>query len=358
MKPFDTLTKRGQLQRLRQVGLSALASYDVPEPLLTPIHHIENTTFSVQAADRQQYVLRIQRADSHPPEAIRSELQWLMALRQNTALQVSEPVFTRAGSPLVIAEAPGVPESRTCVLFRWLKGRFFDKTLTPQQLERVGIFTAQLHEHAARWQPPTAFVRGRVDAITEAARRVLWNPSAQAASILSAQPTDEDINRIVALVHDLFSSEDAAMVASVLVQIRTVFGDLGEGKEVFGLIHGDLHQANYLFQRGTPCAIDFDDCGWGHYLYDLSVTLSELTHLPTYPRLRAALLRGYRTIRPLPTQHEAYLDTFFALRRIQLLIWVIESRDHPAFRDRWIRWARHDLAELGKFLGQQSGEND
>lgn len=352
MKPFDTLTKRGQLQRLRQVGLSALVAYGVPEPRLIPLHHIENTTFRALSADHQQYVLRIQRADSHAPEAIRSEMQWLLALRQDTALQVPEPMLTRAGSPLVIAEAPGMPEPRTCVLFRWLAGRFFDKTLTPQHLEQIGMFTAQLHEHTSHWQPPTDFVRGRVDAMTEAARRTLWNPSAQASSPSSPQPTDEDVSRIVALVRDLFSSEDAALVARALAQIRTVFGELGEGKEVFGLIHGDLHQANYLFQQGRPCAIDFDDCGWGHYLFDFTVTLRELAHLPHYPSLRAALLAGYRSIRPFPEQHEAYLETFFALRRIQLLSWVIESREHPAFRDGWAGWARNDLQELAGFLAR------
>ena len=125
------------------------------------------------------------------------------------------------------------------------------------------MFTAQLHEHAAHWQPPNDFVRGRVDASTEAARHVLWNPSAQVAFPASPQPGDEDVSRIVALVRDLFSSADAAMVARILAQVRNVFGELEEGKGVFGLIHADLHQSNYLFQRGIPCAIDFDDCGWG-----------------------------------------------------------------------------------------------
>lgn len=36
-----------------------------------------------------------------------------------------------------------------------------------------------------------------------------------------------------------------------------------------GLIHGDLHQENYLFCRGAVGAIDFDDCGYGHFLCQL-----------------------------------------------------------------------------------------
>jgi Ser/Thr protein kinase RdoA (MazF antagonist) len=62
---------------------------------------------------------------------------------------------------------------------------------------------------------------------------------------------------------------------------------------VFGLIHADLHQENYLFHGKQVRAIDFDDCGYGPFVYDLAVTLSELEHRADYPTLRAALLAGY-----------------------------------------------------------------
>ena len=34
-------------------------------------------------------------------------------------------------------------------------------------------------------------------------------------------------------------------------------------------------EKNYLFHGGEVRLIDFGDCGWGHYLYDLAVTVSE-----------------------------------------------------------------------------------
>jgi len=357
MKPFDTLTNRGQLHRLRQLGLAALAAYAVPDPRLIPLRHEANTTFRVLAADGQQYVLRIHRPEGHTPAAIGSEVRWLMALRRETKVAVPEPMLTPDGSLLTVAEAPGIPAPRTCVLFRWLDGRFFNARLTPPHLERIGILMAQLHEHTAQWQLPAAFVRGRVDAITAQARRALWRPSPSVSPSPAVYPTDEDVARTLALVSDHCSPQSAAVVARTIVQIRAVFQALGEGKDVFGLIHADLHQENYFFQQGTPQVIDFDDCGWGHYLFDFTVTLYELAHHPTYPSLRAALLRGYCSIRPFPAQHEAYLDTFLALRRLQLLIWVIESRDHPAFRSGWAEWARNDVQELEQFLAQPSGEN-
>jgi Ser/Thr protein kinase RdoA (MazF antagonist) len=140
-------------------------------------------------------------------------------------------------------------------------------------------------------------------------------------------------------------------VEQVIGKIRAVLNELGYGKEVFGLIHADLHQDNYFFHRGRVRAIDFDDCGWGHYLFDLNVTLLELQHLPTYPALRTAFLSGYRRIRALPSAHEGYLDTFFALRRLQLLMWVLESREHPAFRNDWAAAAQDDLEHLKRFVG-------
>lgn len=95
MQPFDRLTYRGQLQRLPRLAHSALAHYAVPEPRLIRLRHETNTTFRVLAADRQQYVLRIHNPQGHTVAQIRSELQWLMALRQDTDLGVPEPVLTQ-----------------------------------------------------------------------------------------------------------------------------------------------------------------------------------------------------------------------------------------------------------------------
>ena len=55
-----------------------------------------------------------------------------------------------------------------------------------------------------------------------------------------------------------------------------------------GLIHADLHYENFLFHDGVARAIDFDDCGWGFYLYDVAVTLWELEE-------DASTTRGYAT---------------------------------------------------------------
>jgi len=288
MKPFDTLTYRGQVARLKRLAGQALLDYTIGEAHLTPLAHMANTTFLVKANDGERYVIRIQppRSSEAIPrrteDQIRSEMEWLAALQRDTDLVVPEPVRTRDGQLITRASIEGVPEVRVCVMFRWVDGQFLDKSLTPDHLERVGVFTARLHEHAAlHFDPPEGFTRPRPDDLP-----------------------DKVVNSIVGTFAEVRPKEDVAVVAEVLEKVQGALAALGTGPDVFGLIHADLHQSNYLFHRGEVRAIDFDDCGYAHFLYDFAVTLRELGHKPDYPQLKAALLKGYRSVRPLPVEHE------------------------------------------------------
>ena len=101
-----------------------------------------------------------------------------------------------------------------------------------------------------------------------------------------------------------------------------------------------------LFLGDEVGVIDFDDCGWGHFAYDLAVTVSELEHLPRRATLRAALIAGYRSVRPLSAEQEAAVDDFIALRRLQLALWAVQHREQPMFADSWKADLLHTLAQL------------
>ena len=125
----------------------------------------------------------------------------------------------------------------------------------------------------------------------------------------------------------------AATVEATVGMARRVRRELGTGPGVFGLIHADLHQETYLVERGRVGAIDFDHCGWGHYLHDLTVTLSELRWRPDYDARRAELLRGYRAVRPLPEEHERLIEVFHGRPLLHVMLWFLEQRDHPGSAD-------------------------
>ena len=130
MDAFASLSRRGQLLRLRRVGRTALASYGLEDAPLKLQRYEQNTTFRVDADDGP-YLLRINRPWVHTADAIGSEMAWLSALRRDTDLGVPEPVAARDGSFIVVARDRGVPAAHVCVLLHWLDGRFINQRLTP-----------------------------------------------------------------------------------------------------------------------------------------------------------------------------------------------------------------------------------
>ncbi|HEV8456421.1 MAG TPA: phosphotransferase [Gemmatimonadales bacterium] len=113
-----------------------------------------------------------------------------------------------------------------------------------------------------------------------------------------------------------------------------------------------LNHRNFLFGKGGMGAIDFDDCGYGHWLYDLAVPLTMLRDHPAYAGLRQGLLTGYRRRRPLPVDQEAHLETFMALRSVQDVLGMIKEKDHPAFRDGWEAAAASGIDHLRGFTAR------
>jgi Ser/Thr protein kinase RdoA (MazF antagonist) len=333
---FESLGRRGQIGRLRRLGRVALARYGLADAALAPLRHEHNATFRVDAPGGP-YVLRVTRPGVHTPETIASETAWLEALRRDTDLGVPEPVGARDGSLVVIAADPGVPEPRACVLMRHLEGRFVDGRLTTRHLRAVARLTAALHEHARGWSPPAGFERPPVGTLTTPAK----------AGAIGAE---EDAAAAAAMVAELVSPAHGQTFAAALEMVRDTTGELHRQAGAAGLVHADLHQENYLFNAGEASAIDFDDAGQGLFIYDLAVTLSELEGRPRYEQLREALLDEYAGLGSLPEGWESKLEALQILRRIQLLMWVLESRRHPTFRDGWRTWLRTDLDELSARL--------
>jgi Ser/Thr protein kinase RdoA (MazF antagonist) len=210
---------------------------------------------------------------------------------------------------------------------------------------------ASLQSHGSQFKPPNGFVRGRLDNLTEEARRSAGRGTSEAIAHLQIDnPADEE--SATRLIAEVCSAKDGVLVAKLIRRLREIQQRVGQAPETFGLIHGDLHQENYFFHRGQVRAIDFDDCGYGYYLYDLAVTLSEVQWRKDTPELRKSFLIGYRSIRDLSSEHEGYLDTFITFRDLQLMIWKIEMRNHPAFRGDWASDVKISLNDIRTFLEQ------
>jgi Ser/Thr protein kinase RdoA (MazF antagonist) len=339
MHDFDAGSHQAQVRRLAGLARTALGAYPVPGPHLRLLGHSWNTTFRVTAAGGDQYMLRIHHRVQTSVAAVRSELLWLAALHEE-GLRVPEPVPNEEQRLVTVAAHPGVPEPRLCVLFRWIEGRFLYRGLTPSHLARAGELLARLHDHAARWKRPAEFTRHRVDNL-DAMQRGHNDDFDPAAAQRAAQTAAS-----------VFPPEAGRVVGEAIARIWATLQAFGGEPEGFGLIHADLHHRNTLFGKEGVAAIDFDDCGYGHWLYDLAVPLKILQEHPAYAGLRQGLLGGYRRRRPLPPEQEAHLESFIALRAVQDVLGMIQEKEHPAFRDRWEAAAARGIDRLRAFTAR------
>jgi Ser/Thr protein kinase RdoA (MazF antagonist) len=339
-KPFSTLSEQGQVRRMSCLARKALEAYPVNVARVSPLKQVYNKNFRITAQGGEQYMLRICHPRRTSVEPVQSELLWLAALNRETNLRVPEPVLNKERQYVTVVDSADVPGIYLSVLFHWTDGRFLYRTLTPSHLFEVGGLTAHLHHHSTNWDRPAGFIRRRVDNL-----------------FCLRQEQDDNLNEAVAAqavqaVADVSAHKDAMLVETVIRKVWAVLQGLGEEPENFGLIHADVHQSNLLFNKGQVGLIDFDDCGFGHWLYDLAVTLYCLHDHPKYTNLRQAFLAGYRKSHPLSMEREGYLETFMALRTLQDMLWDIEERDQPAFRERWHAEMMSQLHRLREFASQ------
>ena len=238
---------------------------------------------------------------------------WLDAIARETDLVVPAPVADREGSLLTVASAPGIPQPRVCALFRWVKGRFCSQhDLTVRHLRMVGRLMGRLQRHSERFVPPAGFTRIR------------WGADGLLGGVYGGT---------IAHAKAVLDPARRAIVDRAESITRHAMERLGEAPSVFGLIHGDLHQMNYVFLKGEARALDFDDCGWGYYLGDMGATLGPLVSRKDFAALRAAFLHGYRGVRRLDAGHERMLTSFLIADRLKIAVWMSGRRDNPGLRD-------------------------
>lgn len=303
IEPYDQLSYRGQLLRLRRLAERAVALHGIENFTLQALVHGENTTFRVRSEDGREFLCRIHRPGYQTASSIGSELAWLKALRKG-GLIVPSPL---SDQPLKV-EARGL-SPRFVVLFDWLKGRF-PKKPSVAEFRRLGAFMARLHEHASRFD-------------TSALDRSVLDLEGLAGGVMGGALDD-------------LPTTHRPIFERTVERARDVFDELGMGPDVWGLIHADLHPGNRLTVNGTPAAIDFDDCGMGYFLYDFAVALDhQRRNQPNAcSRFHEALFLEYRRHRPLCEAHVQLLPAFFAIRAVALSLWVLHrGNDHPRFRE-------------------------
>ncbi len=314
------------LDHIDQLATAALSLWNLPQgATATRINVSENITYLVEAPGHKS-VLRVHRDGYHSHRAIECELAWSQALRAGRTVSTPAVIPGKNGADIQRTSHPSLTEARHMVLFAFAEGHqpSEDTNLVPAFTELGGI-AATTHLHSIQWCRPEPF------------ERLHWNLD----TVFGAAPTWgnwRDAPNVTPTI--------ATVLERVEATVTTRLHAYGMTPDRYGLIHADMRLANLLIDGKTTHLIDFDDCGFGWFLYDFAAAISFIEDHPQIPDLKAAWLTGYRRIRTLSVADEAEIDTFIMLRRLALLAWIgthIEATEPQALAPDFARVS----AELG-----------
>lgn len=285
----------------------ALILWDVPSDAVARCINIsENRTYLVEASGFRS-VLRLHRRGYHSRQAIASELDWMTALGREGVVSVPSPI------PGLDGDAIQTVDGHQLVMFSFLEGAHPSESGDLAPLFRLlGLMAAQTHLHAVGWQRPQGFTRHSWNTGTVFGPSATWGDWREAPNVTPA-------------IRAVLDRVEACVVGRL--------ESFGRGNGRYGLIHADMRLANLLIEGETTHLIDFDDCGFGWFLYDFAAAISFIEDHPQVPDLRTSWVEGYRQIRDLPDAEEAEIDSFVMLRRLALLAWIgshIESTEPQA----------------------------
>ena len=341
MKPYSELTRLGRLRRIRQLAQAALEAYGLSGARLTFLRYFANITYRVDAPGPvpqlsgpgpyvpNRYLLRV--LSTNYWQAVKGEMTWLAALSREAALLVPEPVPTPEGELLLRVTTPGMPEGRIVSLMRWVDRRKLTTVFRASHFWAWGQMVARLHAFAAGWRPPEGF------------ERFIWDWE----GLLGGRDFCYPVPDLVASMPEHLR-EPFQIVSS---EARAVMEALGKGPDAYGMVHGDMYPENVLFKAGEVYPIDFEDCGFGHWLWDIALPLCLHPWTEEWYWQRDAFLDGYAQVRTLPESQLQHLDLFMAAQYATMVLWAsLFIRNDPARQAEHEAWRDENAVELLRYL--------
>jgi Ser/Thr protein kinase RdoA (MazF antagonist) len=308
--PFYALTDEEQVERLTLLAQAASTFWEGGFDGLQLVKYRENAVFSAHRPDGSRVAVRVHRHGYHADAALQSELHWMRHVASRGCVPVPEVIPSATGELVARVSHEAVPECRRVSMLGWLPGIPVGTSEHGADLVgnaarrtyyKAGVLAAHLHASGATLPPLKGFTRHSWDEDGLIGAEPLWGRFWENTDLTPGQRT---------LLAD---ARDAA---------RDDLRRFGKTEANFGLIHADFVPENLLDENGVLKLIDFDDAGYGWYVFELATALYFNIGEPTYPVIERALIDGYRTVGAFPFEHERLLPLFLFLRGTTYLGWV------------------------------------
>jgi Ser/Thr protein kinase RdoA (MazF antagonist) len=309
MSNFYDLNEAQQVERLLDLARAALLNWGIENATIELLKHRENSVFSVVTPAGERFALRIHRHNYHSDAALRSELQWMVAIN-DSGVSTPQAVPARDGNLFKVVQVDAVPEPRQCDLLTWVDGEPLgaveeDRQETTEELcakyEIVGELAAQVHNQAAEWELPQGFQRHSWDVEGLVGENPFWG-------------------RFLEL--PVLSDQQRELLRRASERVAEVLTEFGQDSDRYSMIHADFLPENLMVKGDEIQLIDFDDSGFGWHLFEFATSLFFDLGEDYFEEVFAAMVRGYRKHRELTDAHLELMPVFFMARGFTYLGWI------------------------------------
>lgn len=276
------------------------------------LKYSENLTYLLyDDTTGEKYVLRVFRPGYHEDWELEGELIWIHRITADT--DVLTPCVYQDNENNFVSSVLIDGVSLHCALFAYVDGESLN-SLTEEQkytyLEKMGEMMAKLHLQVMNWKESRNIKRFRWDLEELIGEHARWGQY----TLMKGLPE---------------AYMDTYRAAADLIWRR--LEKFGRANDRYGLIHDDISINNVLLSNGELYLLDFDDCGWGWYLYDLPTAVLE-DFGESMQKGLDAVLRGYERYRPLSAEEKQELMTFNVLKKIVRIGWIATRSDNDTVK--------------------------
>ena len=295
---FFDLPVEEQQKSLTTFAAELLKGYGINDAKVSCINFEFNATFAVESDSGIKYALRININSTRTVENMQAEVQWVRHLNRTSGINTPTPIATLKDQYIVSGLHADSGQTLYGVMYSWLEGEEIGDEPTMEQLHEVGRAIARLHQES------TDFALTGDNALPTF-NDFFWSTE----DFLFSEKSE-------------LSDQDRGLLEQARDEIMRYTDELYQSSPVH-IIHADFHGWNLMWDEGQLSIFDFDDCGFGVEAQDLAVALY---YLDT-PEQDAALLNGYRSIKPLPTYSELAMKALQLQRRLLLLNYLCETKN-------------------------------
>ena len=286
----------------------ALAQYALGPISLHFVQHNAGIVYRLDDANGEaRFLLKIHESAGDglmdTPAQLTAQMAWLQALTADGRVIVQSPIANLRGEFVTQVQLAGLDRYSAVCVQRWITAQHVGHW-DAEHAYAVGVLLATLHSMSEEWVGSESEQFGGyadkylIEAIDELAITV-------------------DLALISAEQYDLIRQAGERIVAMLAQQVRT--------RATFGLIHGDLHQGNVLFDGMKAVALDYGTFR-SFFLYDLGVSLYHATFDEV--AIRHALVAGYAAVRPLTKIDHDALEAFMIMAALFNLAFQATLQEH------------------------------